>query len=807
MWLKFFLFVVYLVLLFLISRVLEVWDWYGSGLWSSSQLVPSSLGVRDLKSVLDYRSVEYWTAIEKTDLVAYVEKSGNLTTGELIAASASLVPNDSIAISSEAQYLEIERSKDSVYLVQVIPRHRGKGPLLDTVSWHQLIRKLLPAGIQPAILDCSVEPRLCRRKGWDDPMLLLFFPHGAREKAVVRATTLSRIRPLMEWIRRELSAGIVELSEVTLSQWTNSSWGGGTRSAYPTGLTPILQPPSQAYPPLTSHRHTFRAIYISRLLVPPLFLAVLSRRFSGQIKIGFFHDPTVDAKPSPLSVGGCGKISSGFDDNDGVSANHTSSSESDPEELDKQISPLAVSTSPKRHASNTRLFPSFLVITPETSYCYGHRFGEHMAYHPLELFFRTLHPSPNDFFILSLLIVNLMLCLDAFVFHGRRFWRLAGKIVWNLLSSNVAFSLIWLLPWEEGQGKLLLSVWIPGLPLSQVMSRLRLSALSSWASKLAILRSDLLFWSEHCSLLLVSFLLFGLLVFVLRLYLYGIEDLPGEEDVEDVTSGLVDPAMLRNSSNGAATSDIPQSAFQASGLPGSSGGLGDVLSGYLFRPIASLSQTRLPTDSEIEDGLEMVIQGLAMPNLWLQPPRRIKTDYLKQLPLWRYRLPPPSSVTSESDDASDARSMFALMSSTGEDEDNDLLLRRRRGGPSRRPPTPEAASPDCSCASSASSRTRWSDRCHKWLGQCHRYLWGEGRGRDENSTSACKRDPSPPPGMLLCSDCAICLERYIPDDLLCGLPCGHSYHRDCVFSWLESRSHPNCPTCRWPAHKKKKIAG
>lgn len=48
---------------------------------------------------------------------------------------------------------------------------------------------------------------------------------------------------------------------------------------------------------------------------------------------------------------------------------------------------------------------------------------------------------------------------------------------------------------------------------------------------------------------------------------------------------------------------------------------------YLFRPMASLSRPMPSSQTELEDGIEMLIERLAVPNFWLQPV--IPVDYIK----------------------------------------------------------------------------------------------------------------------------------------------------------------------------------
>ncbi|KAI5099884.1 E3 ubiquitin-protein ligase TTC3 isoform X2, partial [Silurus meridionalis] len=41
--------------------------------------------------------------------------------------------------------------------------------------------------------------------------------------------------------------------------------------------------------------------------------------------------------------------------------------------------------------------------------------------------------------------------------------------------------------------------------------------------------------------------------------------------------------------------------------------------------------------------------------------------------------------------------------------------------------------------------------------------------------------------------CIICHEDMTPEDM-CVLECRHSFHRECIKSWLKEQS--TCPTCR-----------
>jgi E3 ubiquitin-protein ligase RNF103 len=55
----------------------------------------------------------------------------------------------------------------------------------------------------------------------------------------------------------------------------------------------------------------------------------------------------------------------------------------------------------------------------------------------------------------------------------------------------------------------------------------------------------------------------------------------------------------------------------------------------LFRPMVTLTRPLPPSELELEEGIEMLIERLAVPNLWLQPV--IPNEYIKDLPIWKFR--------------------------------------------------------------------------------------------------------------------------------------------------------------------------
>lgn len=44
-------------------------------------------------------------------------------------------------------------------------------------------------------------------------------------------------------------------------------------------------------------------------------------------------------------------------------------------------------------------------------------------------------------------------------------------------------------------------------------------------------------------------------------------------------------------------------------------------------------------------------------------------------------------------------------------------------------------------------------------------------------------------------DCTICQENYKDGEEIVTLPCGHLFHKECIWPWL--LRHATCPTCRF----------
>lgn len=67
------------------------------------------------------------------------------------------------------------------------------------------------------------------------------------------------------------------------------------------------------------------------------------------------------------------------------------------------------------------------------------------------------------------------------------------------------------------------------------------------------------------------------------------------------------------------------------------------------------------------------------------------------------------------------------------------------------------------------------------------------------SFGSIKRRSSNSVNAIASGDCAVCLSKFEPEDLLCLLPlCCHAFHTECIDTWLQSNQ--TCPLCRSPIH-------
>lgn len=692
-WVQFIVLGVYLLLVFIISRLIDFASWFQHGISSTQVVDPLFLSVRQLKQLLDNRGVSYTGFVEKKELVELVDASAEVTHGEVELLNS---PDSRVILEQPARfsggahfYEQVEDTKDSVWLVQVVPAD-GE-PLLDDLSWHVVRSHLAPFAIRTGVFDCRLDRRLCSSKGWDQPLLLLALPKGSRPKdrVILRTYTSTRPQAIVEWVREQLS---IRVKRVTSVEEIQSEWFGEDEAA------------------VNAQNGEVRVLLLTHLLHPPLFLAALSVKFTGRIKFGVFTVKKQDAE-----------------------------------------------TVRKKLGLSDQKIPAYIVMTPERTVVYGRRKFEHFNYGAMNLFLRTIQPETNDVFLCSLVLVNMLVSIRMFQVSVKMWWKHLAQCVWTLVSYNLWLFAIWLL---------ILAVYrfcVIGFFLDLALILVRELNLTEVA---AAARSDLWLMCQR------PYMVMGSLLVYLVAVAGFIQD-PLQDDDEDL---------------------------DGSGLPGSgerswwhSLPIASRWIDCFFRPVQALAMQAPATDFEMEEGIEMLIERLAVPNLWLQP-SVVPTEYVKELPVWKFRF--HSTLSLDSTKYCKSNNQLQLKAADAQCIDSPETVARVMDGEE---PGPRFWEPQLSHQNNES----------KCVPPAR-----EESSESEESTSASSPEENSivskvggwqeaiPPGMLLALDCAVCLEPYTDGATLCGLPCGHNYHQHCILTWL-SRDNHHCPVCRWPAYRTK----
>lgn len=585
---------------------------------------------------------------------------------------------------------------------------------------------------------------LCDKKNWYRPQLVLAMPQGYRAKDhVVIKSYIGSPQPqaVFDWVNANLASRISEISDVDelLHEWYQ-------------------------FRPTRRKRENVRVVLFSSLKIPPMFFSVLSVKFTGRVKFGKVRI-------------------------DGSASSH--------EILDR---------------TNISKVPTYQVLTPEETKTFGGSAGEYLSYQSMGLLLRTLHPEVNDIFLLSLIIINLACSLEFFVSRGGVLKRL-GRALWSTVKWNFLLILLWL--------PVLGLFQLPyvGTVFDHALTVLRYVGTTRFAS---CIRADWLWYTSVGGwvFLVVTFVTFSLLVAWLH-YVYR-QPLPLAAD-----PALMDGQGLAGLWNLQWESYL-NTVFQPAARPRS-----------VWPPIYHQAAGGNYSASEIN--MELLIERLAVPNLWLQPV--ISSQYVHNLPVWKYTGPCRADSDVGSDDggdvqmsagedlsesacgggtdvaANDSTKLWprfgqrplvfvcercrAMQSSTGQPVRSEQELERERlESESACAKYLMDGNYKCMCGGNSSS-TGDTEASHN--GHCHSATRNRSPNKDRTMVKTCNHDEGGsgmPPGIIPTTDCSICLESYRYAAVLCGLPCGHAFHQQCIMGWLGRDNHC-CPICRWPAYKAK----
>ncbi|XP_007896189.1 E3 ubiquitin-protein ligase RNF103 isoform X1 [Callorhinchus milii] len=379
-------------------------------------------------------------------------------------------------------------------------------------------------------------------------------------------------------------------------------------------------------------------------------------------------------------------------------------------------------------------FPAYIVKTPEGIYKYGNTTGEFVSHQAMDVFLRSLQPEVNDLFVLSLVLVNLMAWMDLFVTQGATIKRFVV-----LISTLGTYNSLLIMSWLPIIGFLQLPYLESFYEYSLKFLRYaNTTTLASWV------RVDWTFYSSHPALFLSTYLGHGLLI------------------------DYFEKKRRRNNDDEVNVNNLEWLSS-----------LWDWYTSYLFHPIASFQH--YPHYLDWEEDPNLLLERLAFPDLWLHP--LIPTDYIKNLPTWRFKCVAGHSEdeTSEGCQESDTDS---------ESESRNPSAHHGVGrGHDQGPHTAEDRAATCE-----ETKSNRKDSIHF--------------GQSKPGSHSCTTDENEPDwsvwprNMLRCSECVVCLENFQTGCLIMGLPCSHVFHQQCIVVWLVGGRHC-CPVCRWASYKKK----
>ncbi|XP_076594904.1 E3 ubiquitin-protein ligase RNF103 isoform X4 [Chaetodon auriga] len=265
MWLKLFFLLLYFIVLFMLARIFEAVVWYETGMFATQLVDPVTLSYKKLKTILECRGLGYSGLAAKKDVSELVEKSGELTQGELYSAikkeKEQTEAGDATTthFSGEMHFYElVEDTKDGIWLVQVIAQNREA--LLSHSSWGKMVQKVSQFGIRTGTFNCSNDYRSCIKRGWKRSTLIMSVPQTSASKGKVMLKEYNGRHIEAEHIFRWMTSHVAHrIKTLRQSKQLLEEWGSDLS-------------------------HPVKMFLFARLSQPPAFFSSLSIKFTGRIE-------------------------------------------------------------------------------------------------------------------------------------------------------------------------------------------------------------------------------------------------------------------------------------------------------------------------------------------------------------------------------------------------------------------------------------------------------------------------------------------------------------------------------------------
>lgn len=784
MWLKLCLLLIYISLLFILSRVLDAIAWCESGYggaFSHQLLDPMLLSVAKLKALLEQRGVSYEGVVEKSELTSLVDSSGKVSSEEAEMAQEESAASSETNFTSGAHFIEqVEDAKDSVWLVQIVS-HSGHHRILSDARWKTIRHKASKFGVRTGLLDCSLDFRYCHQKGWYSPFLLLALPSQYEKKASVAMYDYSgsvRETAVLRWVREKLDEKVLQIKDpvVFKQQWKDFS---------DNPLEPEI-----------------RAVLFTESSSAPLFYSALSVKFPGRVKFGVV----------------CLQSS----------------------ELEKTIWQDVL-----KEEKITEL-PAYVIYSTEKSYIYGNQQGEQYSFISMERFLKFLYPCLNDIFIISFCVANVMSWFELAICNCQALKRLR-KLIWCVFKYNIVVIMLWLPIIGIFQMPYLDRVPLLALKLERVFCTSTLGTMLRGDFTFFVNHPIYVYSSFLIYLVLVNILCkkyrqeeqdddwFNFTQMQTLTHLrpndffepmrIGGYDLMG--GLEIFGSRFSQPSLwLQPSVSSEYIKYLPTWHYRpviiADRVHENINKIKDVLNADCEQKNAPVKCTCvIPIGrSEASISREACYDSNSMTS---QSIDCIRVDHVSPLQdncLSNVNKPLADQLTCnkkthKNSHACDPQPDISISSPQPTDQPTACSSQQQS---CVKPCGQFQVLPSQTCSlhsnlsqstlldsSSPSGRVTTDNSITSLGSDCNLMSPTQVKSASENTGECSEKSSSRhtygfPVGYMETHQCVICLDEFTPLAMLCGLPCGHVFHETCIIAWLNREKH-FCPMCRWPSYK------
>ncbi|KAK7009837.1 dual oxidase 1 [Biomphalaria glabrata] len=745
MWLKLCLLLLYIFLLFIISRMLDAIYWceIGYGASFSRQLLdPMVLSVSKLKALLEQRGVSYEGVIEKSELGRLVDSTGEVTAEE---AEIALEENDQSAdtnFTSGAHFIEqVEDAKDSVWLVQILS-YSGHQRILSYDRWKAIRGKVSRFGVRTGILDCSLDYKYCYSKGWKSPFLLLALPSQFEKKANVAMYNYSgsvKETAVLHWVHEKLNE---KVSQIENPLEYHQEWKSFSKNQIESEIRAVL---------FTKHQNI------------PMFFSALSVKFPGRVKFGVvFMDSS-------------NKIQQW---KDVLSEDHILT------------------------------FPAYKIYSQENVYVYGNQPNERYSFESMEIVLKFLYPCLNDIFILSFCMANIMSWFELFISNCGAFKRVR-KLLWCMVKYNIIVIMLWLpiigifqMPFLDRMPQLALKVfrifcmsWMGTIlrsdyiflvnnPIYIYSFFLIYSVIITLVCKKYRREEQEEDWFNFAQMRTLTYLRPNDFFEPMRI---GGSDFLG--GLEIFGSQLSQPSLWLQ------PSVSPEYIKYLPTWPFSPKPISEQLQENIGKIEQAMNEITLSSSSMDFAACSTISAHSSTVSLHCQCQKN-KHSSMKN-----------SSFLCDNGHQPENLCMKGLqtVNSPNSSESYSSLQSIPIPQTDQRPEERSKVFVACSCAVTSLAESlsspspshcldnKTTDSAVLALNQ-----WSQTSEANVSTSSPC--NSGFPAGYLETYQCVICLDDFAPQISLCGLPCGHVFHETCIIRWLNRDKH-FCPMCRWPSYK------